>query len=146
MKERKKVQNNKINKWAEYSCSICFFYPTEPIVTPCGHIFCWPCYYYASKLKEHIHCYVCQTKIRFIEVCPVYSGNSIERSKHMTGNNVNIPPRPRTLCKIVKKRINVNYGSRKIEFRVTRRDQSFIILFCFVFILYLYYLKNKCFG
>ena len=30
---------------ARFSCSICFDAVTEPVVTQCGHLYCWPCLY-----------------------------------------------------------------------------------------------------
>lgn len=31
-----------------FECSICFDVATEPVVTRCGHLFCWPCIYRVS--------------------------------------------------------------------------------------------------
>lgn len=32
-----------------YECNICYDVATEPVVTMCGHLYCWPCLYrYAS--------------------------------------------------------------------------------------------------
>jgi len=28
-----------------YECNICLETATEPVITPCGHLFCWPCIY-----------------------------------------------------------------------------------------------------
>lgn len=28
-----------------YECTICLENAKEPVVTKCGHIFCWPCLY-----------------------------------------------------------------------------------------------------
>lgn len=28
-----------------YECTICLESAQEPVVTKCGHIFCWPCIY-----------------------------------------------------------------------------------------------------
>lgn len=30
---------------ARFSCNICFEAVTEPVVTQCGHLYCWPCLY-----------------------------------------------------------------------------------------------------
>lgn len=33
-----------------YECNICYEVATEPVVTMCGHLYCWPCLYrYASR-------------------------------------------------------------------------------------------------
>lgn len=37
---------------SKYECSICIETAKEPVVTKCGHLFCWPCIY------EVIKCYL----------------------------------------------------------------------------------------
>lgn len=38
----------------DLDCNICLFSSTEPVVTPCGHIFCWACLYrYASFNRDN---------------------------------------------------------------------------------------------
>lgn len=37
--------NNNISMDARFSCNICFDAVTEPVVTQCGHLYCWPCLY-----------------------------------------------------------------------------------------------------
>lgn len=33
-----------------YECNICYEVATEPVVTMCGHLYCWPCLYrYGSR-------------------------------------------------------------------------------------------------
>lgn len=41
----------------KFSCGICFDSPTDPVVTQCGHLFCWNC------LKE-----VCSYFLRFLDI------------------------------------------------------------------------------
>jgi hypothetical protein len=40
---------------AAFECNICYEIPQEPVVTFCGHLYCWPCLYryplQAFKLK-----------------------------------------------------------------------------------------------
>jgi zinc-RING finger domain len=37
--------NNNVSLDARFSCNICFDAVTEPVVTQCGHLYCWPCLY-----------------------------------------------------------------------------------------------------
>ncbi|KAG7364034.1 zinc-ring finger domain containing protein [Nitzschia inconspicua] len=37
--------NNNNNVDARFSCNICFDSVVEPVVTQCGHLYCWPCLY-----------------------------------------------------------------------------------------------------
>ena len=34
---------------SEFECNICFDSPNQPVVTPCGHLYCWPCIYRVSR-------------------------------------------------------------------------------------------------
>lgn len=34
-----------MNKDSAYECSICIETAKEPVVTKCGHLYCWPCIY-----------------------------------------------------------------------------------------------------
>ncbi|KAG7340154.1 zinc-ring finger domain containing protein [Nitzschia inconspicua] len=38
-------KNNNNNVDARFSCNICFDSVVEPVVTQCGHLYCWPCLY-----------------------------------------------------------------------------------------------------
>jgi zinc-RING finger domain len=38
-------QMNNANLDARFSCNICFDAVIEPVVTQCGHLYCWPCLY-----------------------------------------------------------------------------------------------------
>lgn len=41
-----------------YECNICYEVATEPVVTMCGHLYCWPCLY---RYARHIcaNYYIC---------------------------------------------------------------------------------------
>jgi Zinc finger, C3HC4 type (RING finger) len=38
-------RNSSNNVDARFSCNICFDSVVEPVVTQCGHLYCWPCLY-----------------------------------------------------------------------------------------------------
>ena len=44
-REQKQQADNLLEQDARFSCSICFDAVTEPVVTQCGHLYCWPCLY-----------------------------------------------------------------------------------------------------
>ncbi|XP_071686509.1 uncharacterized protein [Rutidosis leptorrhynchoides] len=79
-----------------FECNICFDLAQDPIVTLCGHLFCWPCLY----KWLHIHsqsqeCPVCKALIEEEKLVPLYGRgkNSTDpRSKSVPG--VEIPHRP----------------------------------------------------
>ncbi|KAL2249692.1 UNVERIFIED_CONTAM: E3 ubiquitin ligase rnf-5 [Sesamum indicum] len=80
----------------DFECNICFELAQDPIVTLCGHLFCWPCLY----KWLHIHsrsqeCPVCKALIQEEKLVPLYGRgkNSTDpRSKSIPG--MEIPHRP----------------------------------------------------
>lgn len=45
-----------------YECNICYEVAREPVVTMCGHLYCWPCLYRCVKLRSCI-CLGCICKL-----------------------------------------------------------------------------------
>ncbi|KAL5221519.1 hypothetical protein ABZP36_026232 [Zizania latifolia] len=85
---------------ATFECNICFDMASEPVVTSCGHLFCWPCLYqWLNVYSSHKECPVCKGEVTEANITPIYGrGNScldakkaVEDGKH-TGPT--IPPRP----------------------------------------------------
>jgi len=88
--------NNNNSDAGNFECNICFDLAQDPIVTLCGHLFCWPCLY----KWLHIHsrsqeCPVCKALIEEEKLVPLYGRgkNSTDpRSKSIPG--MEIPHRP----------------------------------------------------
>ncbi|PIN15820.1 putative E3 ubiquitin ligase [Handroanthus impetiginosus] len=88
--------NNNNGDAGNFECNICFELAQDPIVTLCGHLFCWPCLY----KWLHIHsrsqeCPVCKALIEEAKLVPLYGRgkNSTDpRSKSIPG--MEIPHRP----------------------------------------------------
>uniref|UniRef100_A0A0E0LRJ5 E3 ubiquitin-protein ligase RMA n=1 Tax=Oryza punctata TaxID=4537 RepID=A0A0E0LRJ5_ORYPU len=76
-----------------FECNICFESAKEPVVTPCGHLFCWPCIYqWLHGHSEHSDCPVCKGEVLEAKVTPIYGrGGGEENSSR---NGIQIPPRP----------------------------------------------------
>ncbi|MBA0581732.1 hypothetical protein E1A91_D03G017900v1 [Gossypium mustelinum] len=79
-----------------FECNICFELAQDPIVTLCGHLFCWPCLY--RWLHHHCHCHecpVCKALIQEEKLVPLYGrgkNHTDPRSKLYPG--MEIPNRP----------------------------------------------------
>lgn len=79
-----------------YDCNICFIKANNPVVTCCGHLFCWPCFYllpYAHyNAKE---CPVCEGVVVEEDLIPIY-GNPIvnDTALFKLKENFVIPARP----------------------------------------------------
>ncbi|MBA0777050.1 hypothetical protein Gotri_005117, partial [Gossypium trilobum] len=88
--------NNGNGDAGNFECNICFELAQDPIVTLCGHLFCWPCLY----KWLHIHsrsreCPICKALIEEEQLVPLYGrgkSSTDPRSKSIPG--VNIPNRP----------------------------------------------------
>lgn len=82
--------NNKSNEISDYECSICLDTAKEPVVSKCGHLFCWPCIYSWNQLKK-----TCPNCNNFLEnekdFVPIYNKN---QNKSNT-NRFKIPERPK---------------------------------------------------
>lgn len=87
---------NNNNDAGNFECNICFDLAQEPVVTLCGHLFCWPCLYKWLHIHSHAQeCPVCKALVEENKLVPLYGRgkNSTDpRSKSIPG--VEIPNRP----------------------------------------------------
>ncbi|CAM0911162.1 unnamed protein product [Alopecurus aequalis] len=67
---------------SSFECNICLEAAKEPVVTPCGHLFFWPCLY---------QCPVCKGEVLEVNVTPIYGRGGDERD----ASSNDVPPRPR---------------------------------------------------
>ncbi|KAG0453005.1 hypothetical protein HPP92_025669 [Vanilla planifolia] len=86
---------------AYFECNICFDTAKEPVVTSCGHLFCWSCLYqWLHVHSEHKECPVCKGEVTDSNIIPIY-GRGKEGSdmasnvEEKMDSGVQIPPRPR---------------------------------------------------
>ncbi|KAK7323914.1 hypothetical protein VNO77_27416 [Canavalia gladiata] len=80
-----------------YDCNICLDMAKDPVLTCCGHLFCWPCFYklpYAySDAKE---CPVCKGEVAEEGIIPIYGNASVDSSDQLELNETGfrVPARP----------------------------------------------------
>lgn len=90
-----------------FDCNICLEYARDPVVTLCGHLYCWPCIYKwfhvhsaALASDEHPQCPVCKADVSHTTVVPLYGrGQTESEIENQTGSkspyqSTLIPPRP----------------------------------------------------
>lgn len=75
------IDNSDQNKSKENTslleCIICMTSPAEdPVVTQCGHIFCWPCIRGWVNNSNKMFCPTCKNGIKLENVIPLYANSS----------------------------------------------------------------------
>ncbi|KAF8410633.1 hypothetical protein HHK36_003165 [Tetracentron sinense] len=84
------------NDTGSFECNICFELAQDPIVTLCGHLYCWPCLYKWLHIHSHSQeCPVCKALVQEEKLVPLYGRGKTPadpRSKSIPG--INIPNRP----------------------------------------------------
>ena len=56
----------------KYQCHICMDVAQKPIVTPCGHLFCWHCiYHWLRSNQEYLTCPLCKSGLELSSVRPI---------------------------------------------------------------------------
>ncbi|UKK03014.2 RING-type E3 ubiquitin transferase [Theileria orientalis] len=69
-KENVKEESEK-KKNTNFECNICFDDVNEPVVTRCGHLFCWSCLL-SWMNRRNYQCPICQAGISRENVIPLY--------------------------------------------------------------------------
>jgi len=80
-----------------YDCNICLGLAKDPVVTRCGHLFCWPCLYRWLHLGSsgNKKCPVCKGEVKDKKVIPIYGGgNEVEVGHEDSSSTLQIPRRP----------------------------------------------------
>ncbi|GER25428.1 ubiquitin ligase protein [Striga asiatica] len=80
-----------------FDCSICLDFARDPVVTLCGHLYCWPCIYKwldsQNSSDEPTQCPICKAQISEKTIVPLY-GRGQTFSESEPEGKVVIPPRP----------------------------------------------------
>ncbi|KAM3379138.1 hypothetical protein P3S68_011551 [Capsicum galapagoense] len=78
-----------------FDCNICLDMAKEPILTCCGHLYCWACFYQLpyvdSTTKE---CPVCKGEVMDMNITPIYGNGHGYCSKELQCS-LELPPRPK---------------------------------------------------
>jgi hypothetical protein len=128
----------KSNDGSVYDCNICLDLAKEPVVTCCGHLFCWPCLYRWLNLRSSRtrtkECPVCKGEVTDQDVIPIYGvGNDDDevRNEGSSSAMAQIPRRPN--AKRVSRDPNVmqmrDPNVMQMRVRTLDRGASFSALF-----------------
>ncbi|KAF8101296.1 hypothetical protein N665_0208s0078 [Sinapis alba] len=79
-----------------FDCNICLEKAEDPILTCCGHLFCWGCFYQLPFIYLNIkECPVCDGEVTDTEVIPIYgNGDDTDGKTKREECGIRLPPRP----------------------------------------------------
>ena len=80
-----------------FDCSICLDFAVDPVVTLCGHLYCWPCIYKWLQVETTSpqQCPVCKSPLSQNALVPLYGRGSSNLTAKSKG--LDIPNRPAVL-------------------------------------------------
>ncbi|KAJ0251487.1 E3 ubiquitin-protein ligase RMA3 [Hirschfeldia incana] len=99
------VTGQNANENGCFDCNICLDTAHDPVVTLCGHLFCWPCIYKwlhvqlssVSTAQNHNNCPVCKSNIAVTSLVPLYGrgmSSTFDSNKQDAAESTLIPRRP----------------------------------------------------
>jgi len=75
---------------SSYECNICLDTAKDPVISMCGHLFCWPCLHQWLETRPARQvCPVCKSAVSKEKVIPIYS-----RGGENKDPREKVPPRP----------------------------------------------------
>ncbi|XP_009143020.1 uncharacterized protein LOC103866792 [Brassica rapa] len=82
-----------------FDCNICLEKAEDPILTCCGHLFCWGCFYQLPFIYLNIkECPVCDGEVTDTEVIPIYGNGDDDNDGSSKAKReecgIRLPPRP----------------------------------------------------
>nr|CAD1844391.1 unnamed protein product [Ananas comosus var. bracteatus] len=85
-----------------FDCNICLDFAADPVVTLCGHLYCWPCIYKwlqqvessaAAAAAPQPQCPVCKAGLSEETLVPLYGRGHSSKKRHQK-DVLSIPSRP----------------------------------------------------
>ncbi|KAE8730326.1 E3 ubiquitin-protein ligase RMA1H1 [Hibiscus syriacus] len=92
------VMDSDVNPYSGFDCNICLDSVQDPVVTLCGHLYCWPCIYKWLHLQtistenqdqRQQQCPVCKAEVSHTTLIPLYG-----RGLTTNASTGNTPRRP----------------------------------------------------
>ncbi|KAF9607718.1 hypothetical protein IFM89_038602 [Coptis chinensis] len=77
------------NGMANFDCNVCLDVAKEPVVSSCGHLFCWPCLYQWLHIHcDHRECPVCKGEVTEADITLIYGRGNSEKESGREGKEV----------------------------------------------------------
>lgn len=79
-----------------FDCNICLETASEPVVTLCGHLYCWGCIWRWLEVQECPQCPICKSSIAQERMLPIYGRGrpQVDPRSHTHDAGEAIPTRP----------------------------------------------------
>ena len=91
-------------------CPICLNNSRLPVVTKCGHIYCWDCLKEWVNVKGKSQCPVCKNGIKLDEVIKLYSGDNQKKEGEIDDRPQQQRVNPEDVGPNIFQRIGNNFG------------------------------------
>ncbi|CAL9236560.1 unnamed protein product [Arabidopsis halleri] len=91
--EKRDVEKSVGSDGSFFDCYICLDLSKDPVVTNCGHLYCWSCLYHWLQVSEAKECPVCKGEVSVKTVTPIYGRGKHKRESEEV-SNTKIPSRP----------------------------------------------------
>lgn len=91
--EKEDAAKTNENEGGFFDCNICLDMASDPVVTCCGHLFCWPCLYRWLHIHEK-ECPICKGEMSMKSVTPIYGRGNPTRIPEEEDSGLKIPHRP----------------------------------------------------
>ncbi|MED6163017.1 hypothetical protein PIB30_076018 [Stylosanthes scabra] len=113
-----------------FDCNICLDIARDPVLTCCGHLFCWPCFYQVSYAYSNAkECPVCKGEVTEKGIIPIYGNGSSSTSNSKLESNetsLKVPPRPPApRVESIRQQL-INQGASSSTIRNLRRFHNLI--------------------
>ncbi|KAG0448887.1 hypothetical protein HPP92_027621 [Vanilla planifolia] len=114
-----------------FDCNICLDFVTDPVVTLCGHLFCWPCIYRWLHLEPtdgdvSRNCPVCKSALSSeFSLVPLY-GRGLDAKSRPDSHDV--PDRPKQLRNLLPNDANASFHlPPPTQRQSTRMSQDYLL-------------------
>ncbi|XP_038704210.1 uncharacterized protein LOC120000275 isoform X2 [Tripterygium wilfordii] len=112
-----------------FDCNICLDIPKDPILTCCGHLFCWPCFYQLSYAYSNVkECPACNGEVTDTGVTPIYgNGNGDDTSSSkLAESGFMVPPRPcANRAEALRKQL-ISRGTFSAQVELTVQEENIV--------------------
>lgn len=117
--ESKQDVDQCLGKGDFFDCNVCLDMAVEPVLTCCGHLFCWPCFY--NLPYDHLdvkECPICGGEVTVTSLVPIYGNTDGNCARKPKESGLEAPPRPRAQRVESVRQNRANRG--RIEERILR--------------------------